>query len=189
MAVRHAMASNPTCAATTPIFVIEAEASGFSDAYAQDRGFGSAMSAGSAFASQLNAELLEAMRKDFDARLRFYYLPMPLLLRRSGSFGTHWMMQDRIPVCIQEPCGKPIVLDGEDVITILRNIDETRLPDHASDVAKTVHALVKESPSDAEDMKDRKVAWQEFLRCFRARGGPCPPQNRLVPGTTSSRVF
>jgi hypothetical protein len=30
------------------------------------------------------------------ALVRFHYLPMPALLRRSGSFGTHWMMQEQI---------------------------------------------------------------------------------------------
>jgi hypothetical protein len=175
MAVRHAMAASRDCAKTVPVHVIEAEASGFSDAYSQDRGFGSAMSAGSAFASQLDAELLEAMRKDFGANVRFYYVPMPSVLRRSGSFGTHWMMQDRIPVCLQEPCGDPVVLNGTDVITVLRRIDDAQLPQEASDNAKAVHERVR-SPLEAEDTENRARAWREFLRCFPATGQSCPAQ-------------
>jgi hypothetical protein len=47
--------------------------------------------AGTRFASLLNAELLDDLRKLYAARperLRLSYLMMPDLLRESGSFGT-----------------------------------------------------------------------------------------------------
>ena len=59
------------------------------------------MAAGSAFASQLVVEVfrdVEARYHTHKGKLFFHYLPMPNLLRRSGAFGTHWMLQPRIRV-------------------------------------------------------------------------------------------
>ena len=171
MTLRRELAARPECAARTPLHVIEVEASGYSDSYSQDRGVGSALSAGAAFASQLDAELLDRMRKEFQATAVLHYLPMPLLFRRAGAFGTHWMMQNRIPVCLQEPCGRPLVLDGADVITVLRNIDSDQLQG-ASDNATTVHKLLR-SAGDATTTQQRESTWQSFVRCVRDHGGRC----------------
>jgi len=48
------------------------------------------------------------------------YLPMPLRLRESGSFGTHWMLQPHIEV--QSGAGDSHQLTGEETLQLLREL-------------------------------------------------------------------
>src|SRR5207244_10722163 len=53
-----------------------------------------------------------------------HYLAMPNPLRRSGGFGTHWMLQPRITVMVprQDP-GRGtalLTLDGSEVVELVR---------------------------------------------------------------------
>lgn len=89
------------CPRPPEIHMIVADASAFSNTFRQDRAVGTAIAAGSTFASQLVAEVFRdvaARYQSHNGKLFFHYLPMPNLLRRSGAFGTHWMLQPRIRV-------------------------------------------------------------------------------------------
>lgn len=175
MTLRHAVKAvkaltkqDPSrCATLPPIHVVEVEASAFSDSYSQDRGLGSMMSAGTAFASQLDAELLADIREQTGKRVRFHYLPMPQLLRRSGSFGTHWMMQDRITLCRDPRCRASIVLRGDDVVKVLRALDKPSLEAGDSSNAKEAHAFIlREEP-------ELKPNWDRLSACLRAVKAGC----------------
>jgi hypothetical protein len=83
--------------------VVIIDASGISNGFEQNRGLGSALGAGAHFADQLNNEVANRLRDIYKAAnqerdLQFYYVPMPNMLRTSGSFGTHWMLQKFIKV-------------------------------------------------------------------------------------------
>ena len=143
LAVRHAVRHMPRSCATPPaVHVIEVEASAFSDGYRQDRGVGSVIAAGSAFASQLDSELLQDVRALVEQRgaaVQFHYLPMPAVLRRAGSVGTHWMLQKRVTVCLDPSCttwppwrDRRRTLSGDDVLAILRAFGGQPLPDDAT---------------------------------------------------------
>lgn len=85
------------------VVVVVIEASGVDESFHQTRGLGSALGAGAHFADQLDKELAKSLSSAYRAAnqengLRFYYIPMPNLLRTSGSFGTHWMLQPSIDV-------------------------------------------------------------------------------------------
>jgi Patatin-like phospholipase len=147
LALRHASSRIPADCATTPaVHVIEIEASSFSDGYRQDRGVGSVIAAGSAFASQLDSELLQDVRTLIEARggtVQFHYLPMPAVLRRAGSVGTHWMLQKRVTVCLDPSCtswppwrDRRRTLTGDEVLAILRALGGQPLPDDASAAAR-----------------------------------------------------
>jgi hypothetical protein len=102
------------------LHVVVADASGFSDKYAQDRGISTVSGAGSRFASHLNAELVAGIRKRYEQqpeRFGFSYVMMPDRLRESGSFGTHWMLQPRIRV---EHDAESVTLSGAEMIRVLR---------------------------------------------------------------------
>jgi hypothetical protein len=77
------------------------------------------------------------------AEVSFHFLPMPTMLRRSGSFGTHFMMQERIAVCEDHTCKREIELTGVDAVLILRNLGLEKLPDEATPAAKIVHATIR----------------------------------------------
>lgn len=143
LAVRHAVRGMPDSCATPPaVHVIEVEASAFSDGYRQDRGVGSVIAAGSAFASELDSELLQSVASLLRGRggtVRFHYLPMPAVLRRAGSLGTHWMLQKRVTVCLDPSCtswppwsDRRRTLSGDDVLTVLRALGGERLPSDAN---------------------------------------------------------
>lgn len=143
LALRHAALNiPPACAATPAVHVIEVEASSFSDGYRQDRGVGSVIAAGSAFASQLDSELLQdvqALIEKRGSKVQFHYLPMPAVLRRAGSVGTHWMLQKRVTVCLDPSCtswppwrDRRRTLSGDEVLAILRALGGQPLPDDAS---------------------------------------------------------
>lgn len=94
--LRDTLAKNPSALpAGALILVVDAGAE--SDSFSQDRGIGSAIGAGAQFAMHLSAEI----KRDIDRgqpNVKLIYLRMPRLLRASGSFGTHWMLQDNIRV-------------------------------------------------------------------------------------------
>jgi hypothetical protein len=184
MAIRYAMTKGLDCPTLPPLHIVEVEASAFSDGYSQDRGVGSMMSAGTAFASQLDAELLAQLRtlyqqrgKDADA-VRFHYLPMPALLRRSGSFGTHWMMQERVTVCPDLKCKDEIVLTADEVLAVLRTLDQSSVKADDSSQADEVHErIVKEeqrNEEEAEQNGETWPTWDSLAACLRAPGGACP---------------
>jgi len=170
MALRHAVQAvkgTKRCPTLPTIHVIEVEASAFSDSYSQDRGLGSMMAAGTAFASQLDAEVLEDLRRQSNGGVRFHYLPMPRLLRRSGSFGTHWMMQERITVCRDPQCRSRITLRGDDVVQVLRALDKSSLPESASASAKRAHEFI------LHDERELKPNWDRLSACLRAAKDGC----------------
>lgn len=85
------------------ITVVVVDASAFSNKYAQDRGIGTMMDAGTQFASLLVQEQLQTIQALYEQKgqlnsFKFVYLPMPTCLRESGSFGTHWMLQPNIKI-------------------------------------------------------------------------------------------
>lgn len=102
------------------LHIIVADASAFSTAYSQDRGLSTVTGGGSRYASHLNAELLDAIReryKDNPERFEFSYIMMPGILRESGSFGTHWMLQDRIKV---RNGTDRVTISGQEMVKVIR---------------------------------------------------------------------
>jgi predicted acylesterase/phospholipase RssA len=103
-ALRHTVKTRLAQKAELPnIAVVIIEASGIDESFDQNRGLGSSLGAGAHFADQLDKQLYEDLMATYrsaekDGKLRFYYIPMPSILRMSGSFGTHWMLQDYIDV-------------------------------------------------------------------------------------------
>jgi hypothetical protein len=180
MALRYALSERGDgCTSLPPLHVIAVEASAFSDGYRQDRGIGSLMAAGTALASQLDGELLNDIRRLYDDNgqdatrfVRFHYLPMPALLRRSGSFGTHWMLQERVSVCRDPACRGRIVLTGSDVVTILRTLD--RDPSNAIVPATGAGGPAAPSASAATEVLDiirredteLEPNWERLERCL-----------------------
>jgi hypothetical protein len=103
-AIRDAVRNLPPGVTRLPVLaVFIVDASGIDNNFEQDRGLGSALGAGAHFADQLNNEVANSLRAIYEAAhqgndIQFYYVPMPNMLRKSGSFGTHWMLQDFIKV-------------------------------------------------------------------------------------------
>jgi hypothetical protein len=116
------------------IHVIVADASALSSTFAQDRGVSSMTGAGSRYASHLDAELVETIRKLYASRqqadrFKFSYVMMPDMLRESGSFGTHWMLQNTIRVrhrvvsnagSSAVPGEESITISGREMMNVLR---------------------------------------------------------------------
>jgi hypothetical protein len=175
LAVRYALTHGADlCARLPPLHVVEIEASAFSDGYRQDRGIGSMMSAGTAFASQLDAELIADIRDLYDRRsaqgaqsVRFHFLPMPALLRRSGSFGTHWMLQSSITVCEDPACSESMVLKGDEVVDVLRALGRERLPSDDTSSADEAQRFI--------ESEDRELGpnWNRLTACLRAGPAGC----------------
>jgi hypothetical protein len=106
------------------VVVVTIEASGIDEGFEQDRGLGSALGAGAHFADQLDTELANSLIARYRAArqegdLKFYYVPMPRMLRKSGSFGTHWMLQNYITVNNESKKLKK-TFTGEQVVAALR---------------------------------------------------------------------
>lgn len=164
MAIRYALPKlSADCASRPPLHVLEIEASGVSDGYEQDRGLGSKMAAGTAFASQLNAELLAEITRAYGG-VRFHYLPMPALLRRSGSFGTHWMLQERVRVCSDAKCkGEVFELTGRDVLTILRSLNDSAAHPTLSPDAQLALDFIDKDPPTTDDLSH----WTKLIRALQ----------------------
>ena len=110
-ALRDALIDKNGCTAPTErlpkITVVIVDASAYSGKYSQDRGIGSALGAGSQVTSLLAEEQLERIKKVYGNKnqkddFQVIYMPMPLCLRESGSFGTHWMLQPNIKIGLGE---------------------------------------------------------------------------------------
>jgi hypothetical protein len=86
------------------VHIIVADAGAFEPYYSSDRGLGAKSDAAEKIANRLISELIEKIRdlhKSISGRengIRVTYLPMPDSLRASGTFGTHWMMPDKVNV-------------------------------------------------------------------------------------------
>jgi hypothetical protein len=187
MTLRYTLRSRgEQCATLPPLHIVEIEASAFSDGYRQDRGIGSLMAAGTALASQLDGELLDDIRRLYASSgqdparfVRFHYLPMPALLRRSGSFGTHWMLQERVNVCRDPDCDDSIVLTGEDVVAVLRSLG----PAVAGEVVAARRipppaAAIGPAAAEALDLIRREDVelephWTRLSNCLGASRGSC----------------
>ena len=168
MTIRYALRHGAdACAVRPPLHIVELEASAFSDSYRQDRGLGSMLGAGAAFASQLNAELLAGLNTGYGGPVDFHFLPMPSLLRRSGSFGTHWMLQQNITVCADVDCRDELAVTGSDVIDALRQMDQ---PPPASAQSK-VDELRKRIAEETE--QTHRDNWQRLAACLAAPHGAC----------------
>jgi hypothetical protein len=168
MTIRYALRHGAdACAAKPALHIIEVEASAFSDSYRQDRGLGSMLGGGAAFASQLDAELLSDLRARYDAPLYFHYLPMPPLLRRSGSFGTHWMLQQNITVCADVDCRDELTVTGSDVIHALRQMDQPPPTSARSRVDELRKRIAEETDQTHRDN------WRRLATCLQAPRGAC----------------
>jgi patatin-like phospholipase len=186
MTIRYALRHGAeACGRLPALHIVEIEASAFSDGYRQDRGLGSMLGGGTAFASQLDAELLAQIKERYGAPVQFHFVPMPSLLRRSGSFGTHWMLQQRITICNEVDCGSQrpwyqrlfryvsgadrMEVTGEEVIQALRMMDQ---PPPASPASK-----IEELRKRIAEEKDQLHAenWRRLAACLRAPGGACTP--------------
>lgn len=104
------------------LHIVVADASAFSSSYSQDRGISAMTGAGARYASHLDAELVEAIRSRYARashpdRFQFSYVMMPDLLRESGSFGTHWMLQDNIKVHHGE---ESATISGDEMVNVIR---------------------------------------------------------------------
>lgn len=127
-AVRDALMNRDRCtvASSNPlpkITLVIVDASAYSGAYSQDRGIGSAMGAGTQAISLLAEEQVRLITMAYEKQgqkdaFQVIYLPMPLCLRESGSFGTHWMLQPTIEITIGSKGNRR--LSGEEVIKLLR---------------------------------------------------------------------
>ena len=92
------------------IHIVAVEASATTYDYAPDRGIGAAMGgAKERLAGGLTEELLEQICRLFEpstpagegcrsTRFEVHYLPLPLVFRSRGGFGTHWMFPETIEV-------------------------------------------------------------------------------------------
>jgi hypothetical protein len=103
------------------LLIVVADASSFSDEYSQDRGISSLAGAGSHFASHLDSELYSRICDSYSdkTRLTLAYVMMPDILRKSGSFGTHWMLQRWIRVSKADNSDS-VTISGDEMIQVLR---------------------------------------------------------------------
>src|SRR6266702_1243938 len=110
------------------VSIVIIEASGIDDRFQQDRGIGSALGAGAHYADQVNTELASSLIALYQAAhqeedIHFLYVPMPKMLRKSGSFGTHWMLQNYIDVSDESEQSEETekkTFKGMQVVTALR---------------------------------------------------------------------
>ncbi|UCF89925.1 MAG: hypothetical protein JSW39_16670 [Desulfobacterales bacterium] len=130
------------------VTVVVLDASAFSNRYSQDRGVGSLMGAGAQFASLLVEEQLRSIRALYaqrrqSDRFRFIYLPMPLCLRESGSFGTHWMLQPNIEIDLGPHDHRS--LKGSEMVDMLRVMHS---PDQEGVLAPDAQAVMAYAVKD-----------------------------------------
>ena len=109
------------CASHPRIEVITVDGGAYSDAYSQDRGVSTALGAGTVFATRLQSELVEDIQRHYK-NIDVHYLEMPRSLRRSGSFGTNWMLQRNITVTLDESRHNSTTLSGEEVVEVVRSL-------------------------------------------------------------------
>jgi hypothetical protein len=106
------------CAVKRPIHLIVADASALSETFSQDRAVGTAIAAGAPFASQLAVELVADIKIRYrGGSFSYHGLTMPNMMRRSGAFGTHWMLQPYIAV---KSASCNVTLKGLQMVDVLR---------------------------------------------------------------------
>lgn len=116
------------CGGLPKVLVLTVDASGYSDEFKQDRGAGTTLAAGTQFASLVDVALRNSIQEIYERHgkrddFRFVYLPMPLDLRESGSFGTHWMLQPTIEVRNHDPAnGESLKIKGVEMVQLLRQL-------------------------------------------------------------------
>ena len=137
--------------------VVVADASSFSNRYSQDRGLGTMMSAGTQYASLLVAEQVLMIKELYSQKkqpndFKYIYLPMPLCLRESGSFGTHWMLQPNIEINIGSDKSKKI--KGLEMIALLRAMHSS---DKDTELSPAGRAVLAYAMSDAHWHKGAKA--------------------------------
>jgi hypothetical protein len=182
-ALRHELKALPAGTRLPRLLVVVADASAHAEGYAQDRGFSSLAGAGSRYASLLNAELMrgiEALYAGHPGRLRFAYVYMPTLLRESGSFGTHWMLQPRIKV--RRPAGvaegpREAVVEGPQMVRLLRLL---LAGGSAAGLDEAACTVLRWSAADAAFAK----AWRDVRD---ALGAPAPAAACEAAAATPSR--
>jgi len=149
-----------TCEHPPDIHMIVADASAFSNTFQQDRAIGTALAAGAPFASQLVTEVfrdIEVRYAEHHGRIWFHYLPMPNLLRRSGAFGTHWMLQPRIRI-LHNGAGRN--LHGQEVARIIRAMHG----DSTNVLTAREREVLDWSRTDVDRHGD---LWDEIVRALR----------------------
>jgi hypothetical protein len=148
------------------LHVVVADASALSEGFAQDRGLSSMAGAGTRYASHLNAELVSSIRQRYarsKTHFNLTYVMMPDLLRKSGSFGTHWMLQGTIEVRHGEETAK---LSGADVVGMLRALHRTG---RIEGLEESACQVLRWSVDDAA----HRHAWSGLVSALG--GEPAPP--------------
>ena len=112
----------------TDIRIIVADASAFHQEYKDDRGLGAKSSASRQLSNRLIKELLNKIGKLHESisgnknGIKILYLPMPKAMRASGTFGTHWMMPEKVTFKGRVPGSDEkleVILDKEDIVGIM----------------------------------------------------------------------
>jgi len=169
-AVRQMLAANPKALPKGALIVV-ADAGAESDSFSQDRGIGSATGAGSVFAMHLSAEILRDINR-IEPNVKLIYVRMPKILRASGSFGTHWMLQPNIRVNDPNPTDKSLStiskikewwagksIEGPEAIVMLRALYGGQPENGLGTTGQEVLGWLKESEEYRGDWK----AVQEWL--------------------------
>ena len=143
-----------------PIHMILADASAYSEGFRQDRAMGTAMAAGSKFASQLVREVsADVSALYYPGSFRFHDLPMPNTLRRPGAFGTHWMLQANIS--LQDEDGGSQVWAGEQIAGAIRALhDQATYGTQPAEIRGLVDELL--SGSD-----DHRGLWEKIVKSLK----------------------
>jgi hypothetical protein len=114
-----------TRASIADIHIIIADAGAFAPHYTSDRGLGAKSDAAEKIANRLIAELIDKImdiHKTISGRengIMVTCLPMPDSLRASGTFGTHWMMPDRVSVKDLLSVEKGMDFNSEELIELI----------------------------------------------------------------------
>ena len=140
------------------IHVIVADASALSTGFEQDRGISAMSGAGAHYASHLDAELVAGIKKLYPGKERFTfsYVMMPDILRQSGSFGTHWMLQHSIKVrhrrdtdlSASKDDHDSLTISGEEMVQLIRTLHSAQ-PDALSKNACRIYHWVAEDTAHA----------------------------------------
>lgn len=142
--LRHALEKEPSLRQRRIIVLVVDAGAAPGDFNVGDRGLGSAIGSGAQFAMHLSAELKRSLG-EADVELR--YLPMPHLLRASGSFGTHWMLQSTIAV---DHNGHRASISGDETIAILRDLYAGKSA-QLSEKARLVRGWIEQSKEYCEN--------------------------------------
>jgi hypothetical protein len=198
----------PDLAALRDIHIVAVEASATAYDYTPDRGIGAATGGSKErLAGGLTQSLLERLCRLLEpgtprdaqcatTRLQTHYLPLPLVFRSRGGFGTHWMFPTTIEVSNPRiaalPTGLPWLLDELNPWRRTRRVLSQNMllelwsdlyqpdtqfcsrPDHyGSKQERTTARWICGAPGEAEDAQIG--AWQEVVRTLNARRAPMPP--------------